>query len=182
LKEYAHRHDLAVVVTNHVSDVVRDDDETGRRGGGGGGGGGGSRATSRQRRLYGPSGDVETSGRRVAPSLGLLWANCVNARLFLSRSRGGRGGAAVDGACSGGGMHLNRRVAVVFAPHLPRSVGGGGDGGDDGAREPCDFEVRDDGVWGIGGDGDGDGDGDGAVGGAGDERRRRRRRREDANE
>ena len=174
LKEYAHRHDLAVVVTNHVSDVVSDDDEMG---GGGrrrrGGGGDFSRAASRQRRLFGPSGDVETSGRRVAPSLGLLWANCVNTRLFLSRSRGG-GGATVDGSYPTSG--IRRRAAVVFSPHLPRSVGGGGDDDDD-ARKPCDFEVRDDGVWGIGGDGDGV-----EGGGSGDERRRRRRRREDAKE
>ena len=66
---------------------------------------------------------METSGRKVAPSLGMLWSNCVNTRLFLSRS------AAPQE--SGG---VSRRMRVVLSPHLPTSS--------------CAFEVRADGVWG----------------------------------
>ena len=44
---------------------------------------------------------------------------------------------------------VRRRAQVVFSPHLPAGAGGrlGGDEEDEGAA--CDFEVREDGVWGI---------------------------------
>ena len=78
--EYAHRADVAVIVTNHVSDAVRNE------------GVGSSAGENKQRRLFGPSGDLRSSGRSVAPSLGLFWANCVNTRLFLSRTGAARAG------------------------------------------------------------------------------------------
>ena len=50
---------------------------------------------------------LRSSGREVAPALGLAWASCVGTRLFLSRGIGAR---------------ARRRVLqVVFAPHLPPS-------------------------------------------------------------
>jgi DNA-repair protein XRCC3 len=54
---------------------------------------------------------LRTSGRRVMPALGLLWAHCVTTRLFLSR-------ATPAGALGVGDMVV-RRLRVVFAPHLP---------------------------------------------------------------
>ncbi len=65
LKEYASVHDLAVVVTNHVVDSMRErgvggDDENATR----------------------SMGEFTSSGRRVVPALGLMWANCVNTRYF----------------------------------------------------------------------------------------------------
>lgn len=74
-------------------------------------------------------------GREVVPALGLAWANCVNARLFLSRCSVGdsatpalyRGppcaaaAAAASALGSGGaGPPPLRRIQVVFAPHLPQ--------------------------------------------------------------
>lgn len=50
---------------------------------------------------------LRTSGREVAPALGLAWASCVGVRLFLSRGAGARAGRRV--------------LQVVFAPHLPPS-------------------------------------------------------------
>ncbi|XP_050216040.1 DNA repair protein XRCC3 homolog [Mercurialis annua] len=64
-----------------------------------------------------------SSGRRVCPALGLAWANCVNSRLFLSRQENGEG--------NGG----ERRLHVVFAPHLPYSS--------------CEFVIKREGVFGI---------------------------------
>ena len=171
LKEYAHRHDLAVVVTNHVSDVVSDDDEMGgggrrRRGGGGDFSRAGVAAAATLRTVRRRRDERAAASRR-------RWGCCgrtASTRGCSCRGREAGGGATVDGSYPTSG--IRRRAAVVFSPHLPRSVGGGGDDDDD-ARKPCDFEVRDDGVWGIGGDGDG------VEGGRqrGDERRRRRRRR-----
>ncbi|KAF3786449.1 DNA repair XRCC3-like protein [Nymphaea thermarum] len=91
LKAQASRFGFAVVVANQVGDVIGE--ETG--------GGGGCRP-------------LVTSGRRVCPALGLSWANCVNTRLFLSRSQ----------ECDFRSSDLNqtrtrRRMQVVFAPHLP---------------------------------------------------------------
>ncbi|KAL1356302.1 hypothetical protein HN51_008311 [Arachis hypogaea] len=94
LKSLAKRFGLAVVVTNQVVDLIE------------GGNGNGVRV--------GNLGVLYSSGRRVAPALGLAWANCVNSRLFLSRHDDG---ADVDGSCS----KSRRRISVVFAPHLPHS-------------------------------------------------------------
>lgn len=159
LKEYAHRHDVAVVLTNHVSDAVSDDD-TWR----GGGGGDTACFNVRQRRLFGPAGDLRSSGRAVVPSLGLFWANCVNTRVFLSRSGGSAGGydggGGGGGALTGAGGGVRRRAQVVFSSHLP--AGGRTSGWADGAARSvggevgcaaCEFDVREDGVW-WGGRGD----------------------------
>jgi len=54
---------------------------------------------------------LRTSGRRVVPALGLFWAHCVSTRLFLSR-------ATPAGALRVGDV-VQRRLRVVFAPHLP---------------------------------------------------------------
>lgn len=108
LKEYATVHDLAVITTNHVVDVIR----------AGEGGGVGGRAMAA----------FETSGRDVVPALGLMWANCVNTRLFLTRHD-------VRGRASDreeGGDGVKRRLHVVYAPHLRETS--------------VEFILRDDGV------------------------------------
>ena len=106
LKEYASVHDLAVVVTNHVVDVVQAGECVGGLG----------------RAFMG----LDTSGRRAQPALGLMWANCVNTRLFLTRHDArGRGAVA---ACEG----VRRRLHVVYAPHLREAT--------------VDFVLSDDGV------------------------------------
>ncbi|OUS44078.1 Rad51B protein [Ostreococcus tauri] len=106
LKEYASVHDLAVVVTNHVVDVVQAGECVGGLG----------------RAYMG----LDTSGRRAQPALGLMWANCVNTRLFLTRHDArGRGAVA---ACEG----VRRRLHVVYAPHLREAT--------------VDFVLSDDGV------------------------------------
>lgn len=143
LKEYAHRHDVAVVLTNHVSDAVT--------GGGEGGAGGSHFFNLKQRRLFGPSGDLRSSGRAIVPNLGLFWANCVNTRVFLSRTGGSAGG--YDNSAGGGELigGVRRRAHIVFSSYLPASqpgevpwsVAGAETGG-----APCEFVVRGDGVWG----------------------------------
>tara|TARA_B110000003_G_scaffold78927_1_gene80441 strand:- start:9 stop:1175 length:1167 start_codon:yes stop_codon:yes gene_type:complete len=136
--EYAHRADVAVIVTNHVSDAVRNE------------GVGSSSGENKQRRLFGPSGDLRSSGRSVAPSLGLFWANCVNTRLFLSRTGGSAGG--YDNAARGAGPAVRRHASVVFSSHLPSTSpvsGSVDDGWGSSSVHPCEFEVREDGVWGV---------------------------------
>ena len=101
LKEFAWKHDLAVVVTNHVVDSFDDEDEDER--------------CANERRVFQTStkhqreheeeeekeGKEEeetdcygkrafpkrffTSNRFVKPGLGLAWANCPNSSVFLSR-------------------------------------------------------------------------------------------------
>mmetsp|Transcript_22250 Transcript_22250/g.69242 ORF Transcript_22250/g.69242 Transcript_22250/m.69242 type:complete len:148 (-) Transcript_22250:52-495(-) len=93
LKALASRYNLAVVVTNHVVDVM--DAEPGDP----------QRAPPTQ---VGHLGVMMTSRRRVVPSLGLAWSSCVNTRLFVSRARP----AAEEG-------EAERSIEVVFAPHLP---------------------------------------------------------------
>ena len=149
LREYAHRYDLCVVVTNHVVDVVEDGDAVP----------GETRAARvsasasrrrRQRRLFGPSGEMSSSGRRVAPSLGLFWANCVNTRMFLSRTCGAAGGG-FGGGKEKGESGARREASIVFSSHLPPSRGDDGDdgGGGGGGGGAVRFEVRENGVWGI---------------------------------
>ena len=121
LKEYATKHDVAVVVTNHVVDSVREN--------GTGAHGDGAVATRAM-------GEFTTSGRRVVPALGLMWSNCVNARLFLTR-RATRGQGYVVGGDDGddGNAGVARTLHVVYAPHLPESS--------------VDFVVREDGAWDV---------------------------------
>lgn len=78
LKEYAYTYDIVVVVTNHVRDMMD------------------SESTS----SLGPM-ELVTSGKRVAPSLGLLWSSCVNMRVFLAKMP----------------SQNVRQLQVVFAPH-----------------------------------------------------------------
>ena len=156
LREYAHKHDLAVVLTNHVVDAVTPDQGNGPRGfagagttGRGRGPGSGSHDFSgpRQRRLFGAAGDVRSSGRAVAPSLGLFWANCVNTRVFLSRTGGSAGGFGGGEGVGGGGTvgGVRRTARIVF----PRISSRRGMGGRQCGPPPCAFEVREDGTWGI---------------------------------
>lgn len=156
LREYAHKHDLAVVLTNHVVDAVTPDQGNGPRGFAGAGTTGPGRGPGsgshdifgpRQRRLFGAAGDVRSSGRAVAPSLGLFWANCVNTRVFLSRTGGSAGGFGGGEGVGGGGTvgGVRRTARIVFSAHLPVAAGWG----DGVGPPPCDFEVREDGTWGI---------------------------------
>ncbi|PSS36213.1 DNA repair protein [Actinidia chinensis var. chinensis] len=119
LKALAYRFGLAVVVTNQVVDFV-----------GTGDGLNGAR--------IGNLGCLYSSGRRVCPALGISWANCVNSRLFLSRSEEivGKENGLVD---VGGDNFVQRRTKrqlhVVFAPHLPESS--------------CEFVIVREGVFGV---------------------------------
>ena len=112
LKEYATLHDLAVVVTNHVVDSMRGDGFAGD-------------ADVASRAL----GEAISSGRRVLPALGVMWGNCVNTRLFLTRYAK-RSNRSLDDADED---VVGRRLSVVFAPHL--------------AEATVEFTLRDDGVW-----------------------------------
>jgi RecA/RadA recombinase len=112
LKQYAQQFNIAIVVTNQVTDCfdeVQSDQEYMEH--------------------------LITSGRFVRPALGLSWSHCVNTRLFLSRipqqdcsmlhkfQGHVRHGSEVIEHCNsgGGGEGLDgRRIQVVFAPHLPQ--------------------------------------------------------------
>ena len=134
LREYAHRHDIAVVVTNHVVDAVTNDDTTSY-----------VPRNEKRQKLFGPAGDVFSSGRFVKPALGLFWANCVNTRLFLRRSGGSAGGFGGFEGVGGGGVvgGVTRSASVVFSSHLPHSR----DADEGGA--PMKFVVRREGVFGA---------------------------------
>ena len=152
LKRLADDHSLAVVVVNQVTDVISDglgEDLGGARAPpppphppswslsssssssfssslAGGAGRGQQHAPTHTAGLR-----LVSSGREVAPALGLAWASCVGIRLFLSRL------APVGSSFGGGGGHgggddenrfppaeraaATRRLQVVFAPHLPAS-------------------------------------------------------------
>ena len=114
LKAGARRHGLAVVVTNHVVDAVVEGSGGSCGGGNGGGngggkGGGGGVFTALEQACGGRH--LLTSGRRVAPSLGLHWAHCVGTRLFLSRAM------PATFPLPPGGV-VARALRVVFSPHL----------------------------------------------------------------
>ncbi|CAM6036314.1 unnamed protein product, partial [Sphagnum compactum] len=112
LKQYAQQFNIAIVVTNQVTDCfdeVQSDQEYMEH--------------------------LMTSGRFVRPALGLSWSHCVNTRLFLSRipqqdcsmlhkfQGHVRHGSEVVEHCNsgGGGEGLDgRRMQVVFAPNLPQ--------------------------------------------------------------
>ena len=144
LKRLADDHSLVVVVVNQVTDVIAGDDL--------GEGIGGARAPSallsassssslsRGKRPPPPTHTaglrLVSSGREVAPALGLAWASCVGIRLFLSRAA--PVGSSFGGGAGGGGSDENimfpprataaaaaatatRCLQVVFAPHLPPS-------------------------------------------------------------
>lgn len=139
LKRLADDHALAVVVVNQVTDVISD---------GLGEDAGGVRAlpppssaalassfsssSSSSRAPTHTAGlRLVSSGREVAPALGLAWASCVGIRLFLARlapvgsSRSSFGGGGGGGDDVGGNLFpparaaATRRLQVVFAPHLP---------------------------------------------------------------
>ncbi|KAL6001975.1 hypothetical protein ACLOJK_040539 [Asimina triloba] len=101
LKAQAARFGLAVVVTNQVVDLVDEEGANGLR-------------IGNYEVLY-------SSGRRVCPALGLAWANCVNSRVFLSRSEESVG--------------TRRRMHLVFSPHLPESS--------------CEYVIVREGVFGV---------------------------------
>ncbi|KAG2333280.1 hypothetical protein Bca52824_004460 [Brassica carinata] len=106
LKQLASKFGLAVVITNQVTDFVESSDGlSGLR-------------IGNLRCLY-------SSGRRVVPALGLAWANCVNSRVFISRSgdticQERREEDDVSGSSSVSGR-ARRRLDIVFSPHLPAS-------------------------------------------------------------
>lgn len=104
LKEHAAKFGSAVVVTNQVVDVVATEDQSSRL-------------------RVGNYASLWTSGRDVCPALGLSWANCVNTRLFLSRSDQSPPNALDLGDSTYQGTYEGRmrRIQVVFAPHLPES-------------------------------------------------------------
>jgi len=119
LKEYASVHDLAVVVTNHVVDSMRERGAVGDD----------ANATRSM-------GEFTSSGRRVVPALGLMWANCVNTRLFLTRHAKRRTNSVIDAGDKTDGASSDpvaRRFHVVYAPHLPAAS--------------ADFRIDADGVW-----------------------------------
>lgn len=119
LRALAEKFGLAVVVTNQVVDVMGNNE-----------GMNGLRIGNLEC-LY-------TSGRRVSPALGLAWANCVNTRLFLSRSEeisGERSGLVEEDGSSSYSARSRRHIHVVFAPHLPPSS--------------CEFTILREGVFGV---------------------------------
>ena len=143
LREYAHRHDIAVVVTNHVVDAFGNSEDNAH-----------SDTTTtlsscgpllKKQNVFGPAGVVSSSGRDVAPALGLFWANCVNTRLFLRRSGGSAGGFGGGEGVGGGGVvgGVTREACVVFSSHLPHCR----DAEEGGA--PIPFVVRKEGVFGL---------------------------------
>jgi len=99
----------------------------------------------KKQNVFGPAGVVSSSGRDVAPALGLFWANCVNTRLFLRRSGGSAGGFGGGEGVGGGGVvgGVTREACVVFSSHLPHCR----DAEEGGA--PIPFVVRKEGVFGL---------------------------------
>ncbi|KAJ1700064.1 hypothetical protein LUZ63_008576 [Rhynchospora breviuscula] len=114
LKEQAYRFGAVAVLTNQVVDVMGPE----------------MAADVGNNHHTGPA--LLSSGRTVAPAMGLSWANCVNTRIFLSRNDEV---AAVGVNGEDMTVCTRRRMEVVFAPHVPRSS--------------CEFVIRKDGVFGL---------------------------------
>ncbi|XP_008811308.1 DNA repair protein XRCC3 homolog [Phoenix dactylifera] len=126
LKEQARRFGAVVVVTNQVVDVVGVSESDG---------------SSSSAIRVGNYGSLWSSGRRVCPALGLSWANCVNTRIFLSRSdeivrseRALEFGES-DDRDDRTVVRTRRKMEVVFAPHLPEAS--------------CEFVIVREGVFGV---------------------------------
>ena len=119
LRALAEKFGLAVVMTNQVVDFVGTNlGENGSR--------------------IGNLGCLYTSGRRVCPALGLAWANCINTRLFLSRSDeilGERSEFVDEDGRNSVYVRTKRNIHVVFAPHLPPSS--------------CEFTILKEGIFGV---------------------------------
>lgn len=102
---------------------------------------------------------MESSGRWVIPALGLSWSSCINVRIGVKRSGGGRGGRGHGGtgqdggagAANGGAGQMRREMEVLFAPHLP--------------QRQMQFEVDGEGVRGLEGTMVFTGEGQGGEGG-----------------
>lgn len=68
-----------------------------------------------------------SSGRELVPALGLAWANCVNTRLFLSRTQVSISSSQVHLSQDGDSGHAPcslplRYMQVVFSPCLPQDT------------------------------------------------------------
>ena len=70
---------------------------------------------------------LQSSGREVAPALGLAWSNCVTTRIFLSK--------APDQMYEQGVQTTLRCMQIVISPSLPQSY--------------CYFTVSREGVKGL---------------------------------
>lgn len=119
LKQISAHFNVAVVVTNQVSDKPLDE---------------------RGRRLAAPweVGACGTpDGSIRVPALGIAWAGCVNTRLVLTRTAAAAPFAnATDPAAGGGGVsQWSRAMHVAWSPRLAQST--------------ASFEVRDQGLVGV---------------------------------
>lgn len=93
LKQLAYAYQLAVVVTNQITDYFDD-----------------QRNTFDRKDTSTGGAAMITSGREVLPSLGLSWSNCINQRLLLSRCQAQTAGTTSPGV---------RALRVAFSPNLP---------------------------------------------------------------
>ncbi|GAQ81274.1 DNA-repair protein XRCC3 [Klebsormidium nitens] len=109
LKKFAEREGAAVVIINQVVDFFEaaDKDFQGQS-------------------QIGNLESMETSGRRVAPALGLAWSNCISTRIFLSRvgqvmtlDTKREGETAGSNKVEEPKSVVRRRMQVVFSPCLP---------------------------------------------------------------
>jgi RecA/RadA recombinase len=129
LKRYADLYDIAVVVTNHVVDLMSGKGSIGAT----------CSCSGYFESFPGCAGlDLISNCKPIYPALGLSWTNCINARFFLSKEsvvneqthqpspvlyRGPM--ASKDGS----GLYVQhilpqlRGIQVVFSPDLPQSKG-----------------------------------------------------------
>lgn len=101
LKRYAYQYDLAVVVTNQVTDVVED--------------------LNSAACAHTGACKLMSGGRQVVPALGLSWANCVNTRIFLSKLEEHEMARLIVSGNGSGPVPSIRSMQVVFSPFLPPS-------------------------------------------------------------
>ena len=123
LKRYADEYDIAVVVTNHVVDLLP--------------GAGSSTDVSNNGYLESFPGcaglELISNCKAIYPALGISWSSCVNARFFVSKEAEYKDhvpcpvmykGGPLDVAQNPGGtQHLSqvRGIQVVFSPDLPQA-------------------------------------------------------------
>ncbi len=117
LKILAAKYSLVILILNQVTDVVQNEENS-----------------HSDRSGLGLM--VKSSGRSVIPALGLAWSNCVETRIFLTRTRNQsqqqstikpaneeseEESATASAPSRPTGAEIGRQLFIMFSPALPRS-------------------------------------------------------------
>jgi len=123
-RRFADEYNVAVIVTNHVVDLIQDIDVNHES----------ANAHFLMESFPGCAGlELSSSGRSMYPALGLSWANCVNTRIFTSREAMDDGSGTQMPIIYTGSIQMNpshqgtvvnrpqlRGIQIVFSSEVPQ--------------------------------------------------------------